>query len=277
MDVANAVTSNKVIYQVRLADGRPLCVCEFPSAVDSRTWIVFLPGSGAEFWDFDSAEKRSLLSSFAARREPHLLMINKVGVDAQGALAPVLYERSFRRAQRILDYQEVLYKIVPRGHRIFLVGFSEGAYLAPEIALTDRRIEAISLLSGGTRSWLDEELYKCQDPRSLREVIQRVGAVYARPNSTRALWHRVSHATWTSYDTDRTREALLQLRLPIFAAFGSEDRMIDVVSALQDLRAVKKARVITRIYPGVDHTLERYWLPALRASSKFFNGVPRQN
>ncbi len=263
-----------MLSEIHLSDGRPLCICEYPADADSQSWIVFLPGSGAEFWDFSWSERRALLSAFSGAETPHLLMINKPGIDLEGTLEPQLYEHSFRRSRRISDYREVLKQIIPADDRIFLIGFSEGAYLAPDIALGDSRIQAGGLLSGGTRSWLDEEIYKSNDPRTLRETLNRVAKVYLTPKSTRAMWHRVSHATWTSYDTDATRESLGQLRLPIFAAFGSEDRMIDVASALEDLGTITKARVVTRVYDGVDHTLEHRWISALRACGEFFKQIP---
>lgn len=251
-----------------LSDGRLVFVRE--TNVGASHWIVFLPGSSAELWDFGWGESRALLEPLRGRA--NLLQVNKPGILADGKVNRRAFEASFRRHQRVKDYAEILKECIPAEHRIFLLGFSEGAYLGPEVALRDDRVQALALISGGTRSWLDEEIYK---PSALRmqPIFKRIGAVYARPYSTALTWHGNSHATWTSYDNDDTLFALEKLSLPILAVHASEDIMIDLDSARGDLERLRReGRDITlRLFAGVDHTLERHWLKALRAAGAFFN------
>lgn len=250
-----------------LSDGRIVYVRE--SNVGASHWIVFLPGSSAELWDFGWGECRALLEPM--RGKANLLQVNKPGIDGDGKVDKRVFEKSFRRQQRVKDYAEILRECIPSQHGIFLLGFSEGAYLSPEVALHDARVRALSLICGGTRSWLDEEILK-DCAVNLRPILKRVGAVYAKPRSTRLKWHGNSHATWTSYDGDDTLKALEKLALPVLAMHASEDIMIDNDSARADLLRLKQEGkdITLRMFDGVDHTLERHWLKALRASGTFF-------
>lgn len=250
-----------------LHDGRRLLIREIRGASD--VWVVFLPGSSAEIWDFDWAELRALFDPMQGRA--NLLVINKPGMLPNGKVQPRAFEASFRRDRRVRDYLEVMRRCVPKSARIFLLGFSEGAYLAPEVALHDSRVRALSLISGGTRSWIDEEILKpCA--LNLGPVFRRVGRIYARPHSTSEHWFGISHATFTSYDNDRTLESLEKLNRPILAIHSDRDVMIDLDSARGDLLRLKREGkdITLRLFEGVDHTLEHLWYKALRASGMFF-------
>jgi pimeloyl-ACP methyl ester carboxylesterase len=252
-----------VIQEIRLGGKTTLHTSERPVA-HSQWWIVFLPGSGAQFWDLDDRELKALTSALPVRT--NFLAINKPGVGPHGKINSRLFERCFRRDLRVRHYLSVLRRRIPANGKIMLLAFSEGAYLAPELAARDRRIRCMSLISGGTRSWIDEEIFKAESTRELSAAFKRIGRIYSRPKSVADRWHGFSNATWNSYDNDRTAETLRRIRTPFMTVFGSEDRMIDLDSALADAR--RAARV--KVFKGVDHTLEHKWLEALRMSGKFF-------
>jgi pimeloyl-ACP methyl ester carboxylesterase len=253
----------------KLSDGRSLYLRE--TNAGASHWVVFLPGSSAELWDFTWAEQRALLEPLRGRA--NLLQVNKPGIREDGSVDRRAFEKSFRRHTRVKDYAEVLSECIPARGTVSLLGFSEGAYLSPEVALLDSRVRAMTLLCGGTRSWVDEEIYK-PSALNLRPILKRIGQIYANPGSLKKKWHGNSHATWTSDDNDNTILALERLRMPILALFASEDDMIDNDSARGDLERLKREDgrdIIVRTYQGVDHTLEHCWIKALRAAGVFFN------
>lgn len=262
---------SSVFQQISLKDGRKLMIRE--SLTGSRFWLVFLSGSAAEWSDFDALETQDLMGRF--REEPNLLIIGKPGVAPDGRVSEAAFERSFRRDLRVRDYLDVLRQQIPARDKILLMGFSEGAYLSPEIASLDPRVRAVALLSGGTRSWIDEEIYK-MGARQEGKVLKRIGRVYARPESRTLTWFGNSHATWMSYDNERTAESLRALRIPILAIHGSNDRMIDVDSARQDLRDLSNPQVEMHLLNGEDHTLGERWNFALKLVSRFFAGVTKR-
>lgn len=262
--------SLNMLHDFKLSDGRQLAIRETLADTPSRWWVVFLPGSAAEFWDLDWIERRSLFQHLPTA--VNLLVINKPGISQSGRVHHATFEKSFRRSTRIQDYREVLRALVPRGHNILVMGFSEGAYLAPDVILGDRRVRALALICGGTRSWIDEEIYK-MTLRETPHVLRRVSAIYARPESTRLSWHGISHPAWISYDNDNTVLALEKLRLPILAIQADRDRMIDVKSAIEDLERIRQnfnPQILIRMLKGVDHTLGHKWPRTLSMISHFF-------
>lgn len=253
----------------KLSDGRSLFLRE--TNAGASHWVVFLPGSSAELWDFTWAEQRALLEPLYGRA--NLLQVNKPGIREDGSVNKRAFEKSFRRNIRVKDYAEIIRECIPTRGTVSLLGYSEGAYLAPEVATLERRVRSMTLISGGTRSWLDEEIFK-PGATNLNPILKRIASVYARPTSTILRWHGNSHATWTSYDNDNTLHSLEKLKLPILALFASEDVMIDLESARTDLERLRRELgkdITLRTFDGVDHTLERYWIKALRAAGTFFN------
>src|SRR5690606_17825047 len=91
----------------------------------------------------------------------NLLILNKPGVGPRD-LDPEVFETSFRRKTRVQDCLFALKSLIPQGHRVVLVGYSEGAYLAPEIANRDSRVQKLVMIGGGTRGWLKEEIKNAQ-------------------------------------------------------------------------------------------------------------------
>ncbi|HMN68920.1 MAG TPA: dienelactone hydrolase family protein [Bdellovibrionales bacterium] len=256
-----------MFHEISLHDRRRLIIRE--SLTGSRWWIVFLSGSAAEWTDFNESERSVLTRRFDL--PPNILVIGKPGVLPSGRVIDSVFEPSFRRDTRVRDYLEVMRAWIPPGDRILLMGFSEGAYLSPEIALRDDRVRALALISGGTRSWIDEEIFK-MGSRQEGKVLKRIARVYARPESRALTWFGNSHATWMSYDNDRTKEALEKVKVPILAIHGDKDRMIDLDSVRADLRAVRRAgrEVEMHMLKNVDHTLQDSWGEALRLTGRFF-------
>ena len=64
----------------KLSDGRSLYLRE--TNAGASHWVVFLPGSSAELWDFTWAEQRALLEPLHGRA--NLLQINKPGIREDG-------------------------------------------------------------------------------------------------------------------------------------------------------------------------------------------------
>lgn len=223
----------------------------FSKARGSRNWVVYVPESGAGFQDGSQSELRQHLKPSLAAKFNYLV-INKSGLRRSGTDRQV-FESSFRRDLRVEDALKAMWEIVPADGKIFLIGYSEGAYLAPEIARRDRRVEAVAMIGGGTRGWLKEELSQA---RNRAEVARMVRRIYRAPQSM-VKWHDFSYATWYSYREDRTLKALRSLNKPVLAVLGARDRVIDFKSALSDLRRLKQVDV--RVLHGCGHEFSGHW------------------
>lgn len=232
---------------------------------ESRQWIVFLPESGSEFRDGDRELLESLTGTWG--RRAHFLVINKPGVF-DGHEDREMFEVSFRREKRIADNLRALRAVVPRDHVIHLVGYSEGAYLAPQIALRDKRVRTVCMIGGGTRGWLKEELANA--PRAGRAAFQRELNHILRNPRADLKWGGFSHATWYSYRGDNTLNALRRSKLPTLAIMGARDRVIDLKTAISDLVLIgAKKPIQLHVFGDCGHYFTRHWKPVSRVLARF--------
>lgn len=233
----------------------------------TRKWLVFVPESGA---DFDRGGPKSLNWLFGARlgsRFNHLI-INKPGLGPRG-VNEAAFEKSFRRQRRIADALTTLKAIIPKGDEIVLIGYSEGAYLAPEIAVRDSRVRTVVMIGGGTRGWLKEELANAK-AKDRAAMAKQIRLIYKKPRSTRK-WNGFSFATWYSYREDATLRALRGLKIPVFAILGARDRTIDLKTTVADLRRLGKTKnIYTRVLRGCGHSFKGQWVHVRRAIHGFF-------
>lgn len=223
----------------------------------SKDWIVFLPESGAEFRHADRKELESLVGGSVARHF-NFLIVNKPGLNPSKRTDRDLFERSFLRARRIEDALTTLKVVVPRGHKIHIVGYSEGAYLAPQVARQDKRVQTVSMIGGGTRGWLKEEL-NTANPSERKSYEKIVAEIHREPHSKKK-WNGFSYATWYSYRGDHTLQALRKLQVPTLAILGARDRVIDLRSAIVDLVLIsERRRVQINIIGDCGHQFSKHW------------------
>jgi pimeloyl-ACP methyl ester carboxylesterase len=256
--------------KISLSGRRSLIAC-FSKAkpkrkVPCKNWIVFLPESAAEFQEGRRQDLRELLGARMAANF-NFLVINKPGVSRAGVHQHT-FELSFRRQKRVKDALSAMKQVIPRDHQIFLVGYSEGAYLAPQVARGDSRIIGVVMIGGGTRGWLKEELSNA-GPREKRGLRRKIQEIHAHPRSLKK-WNSFSFATWYSYREDHTLEAIDQLRIPMLAILGKRDRTIDYQTTWQDLK--KRAlhqKIQVRVFSDCGHSFINHWADAWYEIRKF--------
>lgn len=232
----------------------------------SREWVVFLPESGSDFRRGSRRELASLVGPRMSKRF-NFLVVNKSGV-APETTNKKIYEISFRRRYRIADAVAVLRAMVPKGDRIHLVGYSEGAYLAPQIGRLDKRVRSVTMIGGGTRGWLKEELSNA-GPREKTGFRKKIKEIYRHPKAT-TKWNGFSYATWYSYRGDNTLKALRDVRGPTLAILGARDRVIDLKSTIVDLMLVSENQPIqVHVFGDCGHHFSKHWLQVSRVLGRF--------
>ncbi len=257
--------------RVELPSNRFLIAGHTLAGRKSRLWVVYLPESGASFHPGTRGELVALVGRGPAQ-SLNYLVINKPGLTAAGKNRDV-FERSFRRRLRIEDALAAVAAVIPPGDKVIVVGYSEGAYLAPEVALRlGRRVCGVVMIGGGTRGWLSEELSHSfgREKSALRRQIARIAR---RPDSVEK-WNGFSFATWNSYAADTTLISLKKLSpsLPILSILGRRDTVIDLKATLEDLNALERSKSLrTEVYPACGHSFGGHW-PKVRQSLGNFLG-----
>lgn len=241
---------------VKLEQARTLIASFSMAKSKTKRWIVFLTESGSEFRRADRKELESLVGHRVARHF-NFLIINKPGLNPNDTDHD-LFERSFRRTHRIADAVRTMKTIIPRNHEIHIVGYSEGAYLSPQVAEKDKRVKTVSMIGGGTRGWLKEELNTAA-PRAKKSYKNAIQAIYKNPKSLEK-WNGFSHATWYSYRGDNTLHSLRKLKIPVLTILGARDRVIDLRSAIVDMVLISEDHPIhINIFGDCGHYFSKHW------------------
>jgi pimeloyl-ACP methyl ester carboxylesterase len=253
---------------IALKKGRSLIASFSLAQAKSRQWIVFLPESGSDFRDGSRSELKDLVGSRLAQKF-NFLVINKPGVTIDKT-HKLEFEKSFLREYRVNDAAVTLKKMIPKGDKIYLVGYSEGAYLAPQVAGLDKRVHAVVMIGGGTRGWLKEELSNATN-KEKPEFKRRIKDIYKHPHSPKK-WNGFSYATWYSYRGDNTLRALKQGKVPTLSILGARDRVIDLRSTIVDLMLVSERKPIqVHVFGDCGHHFTKHWMPVSRVLSRFLS------
>jgi pimeloyl-ACP methyl ester carboxylesterase len=220
----------------------------------AHDWIVYVPGSGSDFNRAGSPDRLGLIGGL--KYSANFLAMGKPGVYPMYTNRR-RFEASFRRATRVQDDLEVLRKLIPDGDNIYLIGYSEGAYLVPEIAVNDPRVRGIALIAGGTRGWTTEEINKARDREKTEQLVAQM---LADPRGDR-VWEGMSWGTWASYSGNETLESLEKLQIPILSIHGNADDIIDVKTAIADTQAlIDSGKSIKHvILKGAGHGFDGRW------------------
>ena len=232
----------------------------------TRRWVVLIPESGSEFRHGRRSELATLVGSKISKKF-NFLVINKPGLTAE-LTDKIIFEKSFRRPKRIEDSLTTLKTIIPKNAQIYLIGYSEGAYLAPQIAECDHRIRSVCMIGGGTRGWLKEELANAR-PKERTAYKNKIKEIYRNPSSKKK-WNGFSHATWYSYRGDQTLQALRKLEVPMLSILGARDRVIDLKSTIVDLMLVSERKPIQlHVFGDCGHYFTKHWSPVSRVLGRF--------
>jgi pimeloyl-ACP methyl ester carboxylesterase len=228
-----------------------------------------LTESGAEFQAGRREELKQLLGPKLAASFNYLV-INKPGL-LPGKVDKKAFESSFRRYRRVSDSLATLRKIIPARDKICLVGYSEGAYLAPEVALGDPRVKSVVIIGGGTRGWLKEEFSRIKGAREKTALLRQVERIRKNPRSEEK-WNGFSYATWHSYQADSTLQALRRIEVPVLSILGKRDRVIDLKATLRDLGSLsKKKNIRTEVFHDCGHSFINHWSDVRRKMVEFLN------
>ena len=249
-------TSSSQYTVIKLKQNRFLLASFSKANSKSKRWIVFLTESGSDFRSADRKELERLVGVRIARYF-NFLIINKPGLNPKGT-NPELFEKSFRRTKRVDDALVTMKSVIPGNHEIHLLGYSEGAYLAPQVAEKDKRVKTISMIGGGTRGWLKEE-WNTASPRQKKSFQKKIKDIYLHPHSLKK-WNGFSYATWYSYRADTTLRSLRKLRLPILAILGARDRVIDLRTTIVDMVLISEDQPIhIHIFGDCGHYFSKHW------------------
>lgn len=238
-----------------------------------RQWILYLPESGADFIRGSRTDLKQLVGSNLVHKF-NFLVVNKAGLLPLSTHHKI-FELGFRRQKRIDDALLALNSIIPKNHLVHVIGYSEGAYLAPQLAIRSERVKSVVMIGGGTRGWLKEELSNA-GPRQRSALMKQIREILKSPKSHKK-WNGFSFATWHSYKDDDTLAALQILDLPTLAILGARDKTIDFKSAFRDLKRMAHQRktLKLKVFSQCGHSFVNHWADARFEIQKFLRPITK--
>lgn len=242
------------VSELKLSSNRTVAL-ESELEPSAKQWIVFLPGSGCGLYNL---QQSLWLNTLRAQEVYNVLVINKAGVTADNQCFSLEYEEGSLRHNRIADIGEAIRQMIPAEDSILLVGFSEGAYIAPDVAAANSNIEGLVLLSGGTQSLIEEEIMLAapSERESLKKFFET--EVMGSQDLSR-FYNGFSYAVLNSFHNRHGYESLLSLEIPILAMHGEKDNLIWLEGNIRDFQSLievhGKKNIEHHVLPNGNHGL----------------------
>jgi len=216
-----------------------------------------------------SKEYRILLIS-----KPGVPFVDKVGIDADGFPkydAPEEYTNNLTLDWRVKSankaINEILEKKVVDSDNIILLGFSEGAQVAPHLAVVNNNVSHILLFGGNGLNQLFDLIISARMNAKIGKITEKEAQknidslfvqyrqIYKNPKNTEKAWWGHSYARWSSFTNKNPLDALVELDIPIYIAKGSLDENSVLSADYIQLEFIRRGKdnLTYKTYPSYDH------------------------
>ena len=253
------------------------------SDASTLTYFLVQPGGGARYplvLYLDGSSCRSVTESLQyfptlVENGYGVVAPEKRGVqpDDNGKACSEDFLRTNDRRQRVADADLLLAVLpakVPRWDgRLVVIGGSEGATIAPEVAVRHPATVAVILMAGGAMDQARElEILKRKEPRAatagdpeieraVAEMNAKFREIEADPSPAKSwLGPANTYRRWASYLRYRPLDFLAKLTCPIYMVHGARDTAAPVESAeaaVAEFARLGQRNLTYRRYEHFDH------------------------
>lgn len=182
-----------------------------------------------------------------------------------------LYSLDWRAetASKAIDYVIKKYSVDTR--KIIVMGYSEGAQVAPKIAVLNKKVTNVVCFVGNALNQLYDFLLEARLDAD-RKIISPVEAqkmvdslyleyekIYADPTATNKTWYGETYLKWSSFSRTTPLENMLKLTIPILYIAGGRDNnqtILDMDYAKLEFLRKGKRNLTYKVYPDCSHYLE---------------------
>ena len=256
--------------------------------------LLFLDGSGATplfRFKIDQADKHNMImystiifNYDSLATQYHIAFISKPGVR----FADTFFVRSLDSnietdppreyteklsadwragaASAVIDYIITHQKVNTK--KVAVMGYSEGAQVAPHVAVLNKKVTHLICFSGNGPNQLYDfviqqrlraskgELSEQETQNNIDTLLLAFKDIYAHPTSTDKFWSGHTYKRWASFCTVNPLDYMLQLNIPIYLAHGTADDNTQIINSdyvqLEFLKHHKK-NLIYKTYPSCNH------------------------
>jgi esterase/lipase len=242
-----------------------------PSVKSKLPLLIFCQGSG---YDSNTDGFLSIMRQFEKKTVGLAMEKEGVKYGDKGDTLLDVYKQNNTIYNRLYDYLRVLQYLKVNADwwngNVYVIGGSEGGLLAGMLACYYPNVKALALFSFGGglnfgEAWpISSGLQKKAEGATAAEIEKEVNSVkdslnYIRKNATYLKSYSGddnTYAWWASIIDLRLENALLDLKIPIFLAQGTEDMMAPPVSAQklhEDFIKKGKKNLYYKEYKGYNH------------------------
>jgi len=247
--------------------------------------LIYLDGSGAFplFQKLDAGIGSTVVIDFQQLRNDYkILLISKPGVpfidtvesDGNGFpiyKEPTEYKEKISLSWRVESANSIINNLIIKEKidtsRIVVLGFSEGAQVAPKLAKENDNITHLLLFGGnGLNQLLDPiinarlkatrgQISEIDAQKEIDSLFIEYKRLYDEPNNTKKQWWGYTYKRWSSFTETDPYKYLLELNIPIYIANGSLDENSVLSADYIQLEFIKnkKENLTYKTYPNCDH------------------------
>lgn len=268
-----APSYGQTVSKVKRGDGSPIhyYLESAKNGLESDMLLVAFQGS-----DCNSVQHNDFIQAFSKASWPSadLLLIEKPGItpslphdtSAERTDCPVYYLKNDSPVQRMQDARAVVSRVLEGGRyrNVIALGGSEGATVAAMFAAESRIPDAVVLINGGGRWFLEDVLHNIKsttpEPQRSSELEGFRGfaehILEAEPFNIEVSNH--GYTWWRSMLTIDQQSVLSQIAVPALVVQGGRDESVSpkaVTEMIEGLQKAGKNNIELVVYPEMDHAL----------------------
>ena len=247
--------------------------------------LVYLDGSGAFplFQKIQNGIGSTVVIDFQKLKSDYrILLISKPGIPFMDTIinnengfpiykAPKDYTERLSLNWRVNSANSIIDRLIVKDSidttKIVVLGFSEGAQVAPKLAAKNKNITHLLLFGGnGLNQFFDPiitarmkatrgQISETESQREIDSLFAEYKNIYENKNNTEREWWGHTYKRWASFTETDPYKYLLELEIPIYIANGSLDQNSVLSADYIKLEFVKngKENLTYKTYPNYDH------------------------
>ena len=252
-----------------------------------RPLLVYLDGSGnfPLYYKTKSGRTNSSvpLNIPQYAKDYYVVVISKPGIPFQDS---VRYSSSGRRyypendtftqlysldwraetASATIDY--LIKKLPIDTRKVIVMGYSEGAQVAPRVAVLNKKVTHVVCMVGNALNQLydfmlaarlqaeQQQISPAESQRIVDSLYTEYAKLYQSPKAVNQTWYGSTYLKWSSFSRTTPLENMLKLSIPILYIAGGRDNNQTILSMdyakLEFLRQ-GKTNLTYRVYPDCNH------------------------
>lgn len=162
----------------------------------------------------------------------------------------------------------LLKKLSVDQQKVIVMGYSEGAQVAPRVAVLNKKVTHLVCFVGNTLNHFYNFIIEArlqaakgvithnESQRVVDSLYNEYEKIYADPKSTTKEWYGDTYLKWASFCKTTPLESMLSLDIPILYVAGAKDNnqsIIDIDYAYLEFLRKGKRNLTYKVYPNCDH------------------------